>query len=62
MHAKRVCKNFEIKNLCEYHDLYLQSDLLLFADVFRNFGKVCVKIYHLNPVKFLSVPETRIII
>ena len=23
VHAKRVCKNFEIKNLGEYHDLYV---------------------------------------
>ena len=23
MHAKRVCKNFEIKKLAEYHDLYV---------------------------------------
>ena len=23
MHAKRVCKDHEIKNLVEYHDLYL---------------------------------------
>ena len=33
-HTKRVCKNFEIKNLGEYHDLYVQSDALLSADVF----------------------------
>ena len=35
MHAKRVCKNLEIKTLGEYHDLYLKSDALLLADVFK---------------------------
>ena len=32
VHAKRVCKDFEIKNLGEYHDLHVQSDALLLAD------------------------------
>ena len=32
-HTKRVCKDFEMKNLGEYHDLYVQSDTLLLADV-----------------------------
>ena len=36
-HAKRVCKYFEVKNLGEYHDLYVQSDTLLLAVVFQNF-------------------------
>ena len=35
-HAKRVCKDFETKNLGEYHELYVQSDTLLFIDVFEN--------------------------
>ena len=36
MHAKRLCRDFEIKNLGEYHDLYLTSDTVLLADVFKN--------------------------
>ena len=36
-HAKVVCKDFEIKDLGEYHDLYVQSATLLLAEVFENF-------------------------
>ena len=57
MHAKGLGKDFEIKHLAEYHDLYLKSDTLLLTDVFENFRKMCLKIYHLDPVKFLSAPE-----
>ena len=39
-HAKRVLKDFETKNLGEYHDLYVQDDTLLLADVFHNFKNV----------------------
>ena len=56
MHAKRVCKGFEIKKLGEYHDLYLKSDTLLVADIFKSFKRTCLKSYHLDPVKFLSAP------
>ena len=37
VNVKIVCKDFEVKNLEEYHGLYVQSDILLFADVFENF-------------------------
>ena len=57
MHAKRVCKNFEIRHFGKYHDLYLKSDILLWADVFENFRKMCSKIYHLDSAKFLSAPR-----
>ena len=56
MDGKRVCKDFEIKNVGEYHDLYLKSDTLLLADVFENFRKMCLKIYQLDPAKFFSAP------
>ena len=39
-HAKRVFKDFEIKNLGEYHDLYVQSETLFLADVFENFQNI----------------------
>ena len=55
-HAKRVCKDFEIKKLGEYHDLYVQSDTLLLADVFENFINMCLKIYEADSTKFLSAP------
>ena len=56
IHAKRVYQDLEIKNVAEYHDLYLKIDTLLLADVFKNFRKMCLKICHLDPVKFLSAP------
>ena len=37
VHAKRVCNEFEIKHLREYHDLYVQRDTLWLAYVFENF-------------------------
>ena len=43
-HAKKVCKDFEIKNLGEYHNLYVQCDKFLLTDVFQNFRKMCLKI------------------
>ena len=56
MHAKRVCKNFEIRNLGEYLDLFPKNDTLLLADVFESFRKMCLNVYHLDSAKFLSAP------
>ena len=55
-YAERICKDFEINNLGEYHDLYVQSDTFLLADIFENFRNMCLKIYELDPVKVLSAP------
>ena len=49
-------KNLNLKNLGEYHDLYVQSDTLLVADVFENFRNMSMKVYELDPAHFLSAP------
>ena len=54
-HAKRVCKDFEIKNLGEYHDLYVQGKKLLSADVFENLRNMCLKIYELDLANFFQL-------
>ena len=55
-HGNNVFKKFKLKNLGEYHDLYVQSDTLLLANVFENFRNMCIKVYELHPAHFLSLP------
>ena len=55
-HGNNIFKIFELKNLGEYHDLYVQSDTLLLADVFENFRNKCLEVYELDPAHFLSLP------
>ena len=55
-HGNNVFKIFKLKNLGEYHDLYVHSDTLLLADVFENFRNTCLKVYELDPAHFLSLP------
>ena len=45
---------FEIKNLVEYHDLYIQSNTLFLADVFENFRDRGIEIYELDPAHFVA--------
>ena len=56
-HAKRLFKNPSKKSLGDYHDLYVQSDTLLLADVFENFRNMCSKSYELDLPHSLSAPE-----
>ena len=54
MKITQTQKDFEIKNLREYHGLYIQSDTLLLADVFENFRNICLTIYELHPARLLT--------
>ena len=55
-HAQEVWQEFGLKNMGEYHNLYLQSDILLLADVFENFRKTCLKHYKLDPCHYFTSP------
>ena len=55
-HAQKVWKVFKIKILGEYHNVYVQSDTLLLADVFENFRDKWLDRYQLDPAHFLSAP------
>ena len=53
-HAQKVFEQLKLKNLGDYHDLYVQSDTRLLADVFENFRNKRIEIYELDPARFLS--------
>ena len=36
-YTQKVFEGFKLRNLGDYHDLYVQSDTLVLADVFENF-------------------------
>ena len=55
-HALKVFNKFNIKNLAECHDLYVQSDTTLLANVFESFRNLCLNTYELHPPYFLSLP------
>ena len=55
-HGNNVFKRFELENLGQYLDLYVQSDTLLLADTFENFRDMCIKVDELDPAHFLSLP------
>ena len=48
-HGNNVFNKFKLNNLGDYHDLYVQSDTLLLADVFENFRDMCLKECELDP-------------
>ena len=55
-HAINVWNTFDIKNLGEYHDLYVKLDTALLADVFENFRNKSIETDKLDPAYFLTTP------
>ena len=55
--AKVIWKHFKIKNMGEYHDLHLKTDVLLLTDIFEKFRDVCIQDYGLDPVYYYTLPK-----
>ena len=55
-HACKVWNEFGIKNMGDYHDLYLKTDTILLANVLELFRSVCMKIYGSDPAHFYTAP------
>ena len=54
-HAQKVFEEY-CTDMGDYHDLYVQTDTLLLADVFEKFREKCIEIYGLDPSYFYSAP------
>ena len=52
-HAQKVWETFEMKNLEDYHN---RVDVLLLADVFKNFRNICIKNYKLDSAHYYTAP------
>ena len=55
-HARPVWAEFGLCNLGEYHDQYLETDVILLANVFEAFRGVGTQNYGLDPAHFYTAP------
>lgn len=51
---KLVWDVFKTQDLGLYHDLYMETDLHLLADVFENFRSLCLEMYGLDAAHFYT--------
>lgn len=58
-YAKHVANVFDCKNLGDYSDLYLKTDVLILADIFEKLRDDCLSpdAYRLDPAHYLSAPS-----
>ena len=54
--CEKICGEFEMKNMGDYHNHYLNKNTLLLADVFEKFIATCLKCYWLDHCHYFSSP------
>ena len=57
VHGIKVWNTFKLKNMGEFHDLYLKSDVLSSADIFEDFRKACMQYYKIDSLKMVCMME-----
>ena len=57
LHVQEVWKEFDLKTLGDLHDLYVEGDTLLLADIIQKYRRLILKEYHLDPLHFYTLPE-----
>ena len=55
--ALGVYNDFKCRNLGDYHDVYLRTDVLILGDFFQKFREACMQVYNLDPAHFYSAPN-----
>ena len=58
-HATRVWEAFRCKTMADYHDIYLQLDVLFLADFFEKFRRTYLEFYSLDPMHYYTTPALR---
>ena len=56
LHAINVWNTLKRKTMCNYHDLYLKTDVLLLADIFEKFLNTYLEYYGLDPCHYFRSP------
>ena len=54
--AQKVWEEFGICDLGDYHNLYLRTDVVLLANVYKAFRDTCLRHYSLDPAHFYTSP------
>ena len=54
---QQIWDSFQCANMEQFLEIYLESDVLMLADIFENFRDECLKNYHLDPCYFVSGPS-----
>ena len=55
-HAQQVWDTFDCRNIGDYHDIYLRTDVMLLVDVFENFRRTAMATYGLDPAHYYTLP------